>query len=203
MSKSAKDSADDPSLRAARYRLAQQDSQPVPVDEYAQRTGRRPVPQEPRTPLQFHAQDEAWEVANTVLDQAFARGDFDHLALSGKKIDHLTSNDDPDWWLKSMMRREQISGLGPPALTLRVEDEQLPAHLDTLPTASAVRAHLTDFNQRVIEARRQLLGGPPVITKLRDIDAELAAWATRRSTPETPSLPLPVASRRRWWSWRK
>ena len=44
-----------------------------------------------------------------------------------------------------------------------------------------VRAALEDFNSRVIEARRQLLGGPPVVTPTRDVEAEVEAWRRRRS----------------------
>ena len=43
-----------------------------------------------------------------------------------------------------------------------------------------MREVLDDFNHRVREARRQLLGGPPVVTRPRDVDAELQAWRTRR-----------------------
>jgi len=45
-----------------------------------------------------------------------------------------------------------------------------------------VRELLEDFNKRIVEARRQLQGGPPVITKTRDVDAEVAAWRARRTT---------------------
>src|SRR5690606_5128096 len=93
---------EDAALNAARYQM-KQEQEPMPADEYAQATGMASVT-EPKTPLQIYAQDEAWEVANSVLDEAFARGDFDNLALAGQKIDHITNNDDPDWWLKSMMR---------------------------------------------------------------------------------------------------
>ncbi|MEU5839970.1 DUF1992 domain-containing protein, partial [Streptomyces diacarni] len=176
--------SEDAALNAARYKM-KQDSEPLPVDEYAQATGMAPVEKQ-KTPLQLHAEDEAWEVANSVLDEAFARGDFDNLALSGQKIDHITSNDDPDWWLKSMMRREQLTGLGPPALTLRVEDEQMEQTLDRLPSERAVREHVEDFNARIIEARRQLLGGPPVITALRDSTAEVLGWQERRAAEPAP-----------------
>ncbi|MFJ2619483.1 DnaJ family domain-containing protein [Glutamicibacter sp. NPDC087344] len=193
-------SARDAALNAARYRAQQASQEPLPVDEYAEATGMAPVA-EPKTPLQFYAQDEAWEVANSVLDEAFARGDFDNLALAGQNIDHLTSSTDPDWWLKSMMHREKISGLGPPALTLRVEDEHMDKTLDKLPTEAVVREHIEDFNQRVIEARRQLLGGPPVITSLREPTAEVLAWQQRRhanAPEEQPAQPT-----RRWWRRRK
>lgn len=188
----------DAALNAARYTMGKaSDDTPLPIDEYAQATGMAPVEKQ-KTPLQLHAEDEAWEVANSVLDEAFARGDFDHLALAGQKIDHLTSTNDPDWWLKSMMRREQISGLGPPALTLRVEDEHLADTLDRLPTPAAVREHVEDFNARIIDARRQLLGGPPVITPLRDVTAEVLAWQNRRAAAPTEPV-LEPAPKRRWW----
>jgi hypothetical protein len=38
-----------------------------------------------------------------------------------------------------------------------------------------------DFNARVVEAQRQLQGGPPVITPLRDVDHEITAWSERRA----------------------
>lgn len=186
----------DAALNAARYQMEQAGDIELPDDEYAQATGMAPVVKN-KTPLQLHAEDEAWEVANSVLDEAFARGDFENLALAGQKIDHITNNDDPDWWLKSMMRREQLTGLGPPALTLRVEDEQMQQTLDRLSTPSQVRAHIEDFNARIIEARRQLLGGPPVITALRDATAEVLAWQERRTSTEQSAPEKPA--KRRWW----
>ncbi|MGO4298230.1 J-domain-containing protein [Glutamicibacter sp. MCAF14] len=186
---------EDAALNAARYQM-KQEQEPMPADEYAQATGMASVT-EPKTPLQIYAQDEAWEVANSVLDEAFAKGDFDNLALAGQKIDHITNNDDPDWWLKSMMRREQLTGLGPPALTLRVEDEHMAEVLDQLPTSAAVRAHVEDFNARIKEARLQLLGGPPVITPLRDASTEVLAWQQRRASTPGPAPDAP--KKKRWW----
>jgi hypothetical protein len=87
---------------------------------------------------------------------------------------------DPDWWIRRKIEQEGLTGLGPPALTLRTEDAQLPARMDALASETAVRELLQDFNARVVEARRQLLGGPPVITPTRDVDAEIAAWRDRR-----------------------
>ncbi|MGP9783247.1 hypothetical protein CQ017_08330 [Arthrobacter sp. MYb224] len=203
MSNKPEKSAQNAALNAARYQMAAGSDAPVPVDEYAEKTGKPSVTGPARTPLQYHAQDEAWEVANSALDEAFARGDFDNLPLAGKNIDHITATTDPDWWLKSMMQREQLSGLGPPALTLRVEDEQLHQTLDRLPTTAAVREHLANFNQRIVDARRQLLGGPPVVTKLRDIEAEVRAWTARRTVQNVEPTQQAPTPRRRWWSRRK
>lgn len=115
------------------------------------------------------------------IRQAMARGEFDDLPGAGKPIRDLGSTHDPDWWVKRLVERERITGVLPPALQLRKDDAQLEETLDREWSEKAVREILVDFNRRVVEARRQLLGGPPVITKLRDVEAEVAAWRDRRN----------------------
>jgi len=115
------------------------------------------------------------------IQQAIRRGDFDDLPGAGKPIEDLGQISDPDWWIRRKIEREQITGLGPPALTLRTENAELDARLDALHSERAVREALEDFNRRVIHARRQLQGGPPVVTPPRDVDAELRHWHERRS----------------------
>ncbi|MDO9380117.1 MAG: DUF1992 domain-containing protein [Nocardioidaceae bacterium] len=112
--------------------------------------------------------------------QAIARGDFDDLPGAGKPIPGLGGTHDPNWWVKQLIEREQITGVLPPALALRTEHAELDARLDRQGSEQEVRRVLEDFNARVVEARRQLLGGPPVITPTRDVDHEVAAWARRR-----------------------
>ena len=131
---------------------------------------------------------------------AMARGDFDNLPGAGKPIPGLDKPYDPDWWVKRLIERENITGVLPPALALRKEDAALTERIDEQVTEGDVRRLLEDFNARVVDARRQLLGGPPVITPTRDIDAEVEAWRDRRAqrraaTRRTPDRP----ARRRWW----
>jgi len=131
---------------------------------------------------------------------AMARGEFDNLPGAGKPIPDLDKPHDPDWWVKRLIERENITGVLPPALALRKEDAALTERIDEQVTEGDVRRLLEDFNARVVDARRQLLGGPPVITPTRDVDAEVEAWRERRAqrraaarrTPEQPA-------RRRWW----
>lgn len=135
----------------------------------------------------------------TAIQQAIRRGEFDDLPGAGRPIPDLGSSHDPDWWIRRKIQTEQLSGLGPPALRLRVEDAELEARLDDLSREDDVREAVDDFNRRVVEARRQLLGGPPVVTPTRDVEHEVAAWAARRSSraEETPDAAPP--RRRRWW----
>lgn len=111
---------------------------------------------------------------------AIERGEFDDLPGAGKPLEGIDGAHDPDWWVKNLIEREQISVL-PAALALRREDDELDELLDRLGRDEDVRTTLEDFNRRVVEARRQLQGGPPVITALREIDVEIARWTERRT----------------------
>lgn len=114
------------------------------------------------------------------IQQAIRRGDFDNLPGSGKPLADLGGVHDPDWWIRQKIEREKITGLGPPALTLRMENASLDARLDEIADERTVREILDDFNKRIISARRQLQGGPPVVTPPRDIDDEIERWRERR-----------------------
>lgn len=133
----------------------------------------------------------------TAIQVAIRRGDFDDLPGAGKPIEGLGTHHDPDWWIRRKIESENLTGLGPPAILLRTEDRELNGQLDLLGRESDVRDVLDDFNRRVREARRQLQGGPPVVTEPRDVDAEVAAWRDRRAA--RPAPPEPERPRRRWF----
>jgi Domain of unknown function (DUF1992) len=163
----AKRSNRDSRLAAARYRVDR--SAPSEQDEAdaSSEAGRL-------TP------DQRAGMVEIAIQQAMRRGEFDDLPGAGRPLPGLDRVHDPDWWIRRKIEREGLTGLGPPALTLRTEDAELQARMDSLMSEAAVRELLQDFNGPVIEARRQLLGGPPVITATRDVDAEVAAWQARR-----------------------
>ncbi|MEJ3405215.1 DUF1992 domain-containing protein [Rathayibacter sp. YIM 133350] len=145
----------------------------------------------------------------TAIQQAIRRGEFDNLPGAGKPLQGLTGQHDPDWWIRRKIEREQLTGLGPPALTLRVESTQLADRLDRLHREDEVREAVKDFNARVIDARRQLLGGPPVVTPTRSVDDEVAAWRERREArfrrheSQERAAREERRNRRRWWSRRR
>jgi hypothetical protein len=114
------------------------------------------------------------------VKRAMERGEFDNLPGKGKPLGDLGSPDDRDWWLKKLIERERITGVLPAALQLRKDDAELDDHLDREATEKLVREQVEDFNRRIIEARRQLQGGPPVVTRTRDVDTEVERWRERR-----------------------
>ena len=143
------------------------------------------------------------------IKQAMERGDFDNLPGQGKPLGDLGSPDDRDWWLRKLIERENITGVLPAALQLRKEDAQLDRVLDREATEKQVRETVEDFNRRIIAARRQLQGGPPVVTPTRDVEEEVERWRerrrarrrARRPAPTPAPAPAPAAERprRRWW----
>ena len=140
------------------------------------------------------------------VQRAIERGEFDNLPGTGKPIPDLDIPHDPNWWLKRFIEREQITGVLPPALALRVEDAKLNDVLDAQSSERRVREMLDDFNARIVSARRQLQGGPPVITPTRDVEAEVEAWRQRRRErltrdrrPRSDTPRSPGRRSRPWW----
>jgi hypothetical protein len=133
------------------------------------------------------------------IQQAMARGEFDDLPGAGKPLAGLGSPDDRDWWLKQLIERERITGVLPPALELRKEDAGFDALLDRETAEPRVRELVEDFNRRIVMARRQLEGGPPVITPTRDVEVEVERWRERLAARrEQRSHPDEPARTRRW-----
>lgn len=115
------------------------------------------------------------------VQKAIREGAFDNLPGAGKPLPRRALSRDPDWWIKEKIERERLTGLAPDALRLRAEDERFDDILDALSAEEDVRGAVADFNRRIVEARRQLLGGPPVVTRVRDVDVEVERWRRRRS----------------------
>lgn len=175
----------DPRDAAARYLASRRNGESAAGDE------------ESGTPPGIAAAVDRAAFIETAIQVAIRRGEFDDLPGAGKPIEGLGTHHDPDWWIRRKIESENLTGLGPPAILLRTEDRELNGQLDLLGRESDVRDVLDDFNRRVREARRQLQGGPPVVTEPRDVDAEVAAWRERRAA--RPAPPAPERPRRRWF----
>ncbi|MDR6971238.1 DUF1992 domain-containing protein [Leifsonia shinshuensis] len=181
----------DPLVEAARYRLRRD----------AEARGEQVEEANAGQP----SMEQRAQIVETAIQQAMRRGDFDNLPGAGKPLPGLTGTHDPDWWIRRKIEREQLTGLGPPALLLRTEDKELDAKLDRLASETAVREHLETFNRRIVEARRQLQGGPPVVTPTRDVDAEVRRWRERREQRIREADARRRAEREEWESltWRE
>lgn len=176
-----KDSPEDAQLRVARYQIGRLQPGSGNRDEaLGQDETREQTQDQAETRPDPPTAAQRAQIAETAIQQAIRRGEFDNLPGSGKPLRNLDRVYDPDWWVRQKIERENLTGLGPPALTLRTENARLDDRLDQETSDATVRSILEDFNKRVIDARRQLLGGPPVVTPTRDVDEEIARWRERR-----------------------
>ena len=119
---------------------------------------------------------ESW--ADKQIREATERGEFDNLPGAGKPIQGLGGRHDPDWWLKNLIEREQISMPLPEGLQLRKELAGLPELLEGIRGEDAVRELVRVLNQRIRQHRIRP-DGPAVF--IADLDAErvVADWHER------------------------
>jgi DnaJ homologue, subfamily C, member 28, conserved domain len=148
-----------------------------------------------------------------LIREAQERGEFDNLPGAGKPLTNLGGTDDPDWWVRGLIKREELDMTGalPPALALRKEAAGFPTSLVELRTEEAVREVLDDYNRRVRLDRLRPAEGklPPLLAKTVDTDELVVQWRALRAarsarapagrldaeppeSPETPETPEAV-----------
>ena len=121
---------------------------------------------------------ESW--VERQIREAQERGAFDNLPGAGKPIPGLTGREDPNWWVKGLLEREQLRAPLPPALALRREVQDLRETLRDCRDEAAVRELVEDLNRRILELRRRPPDGPPVFVRTVEVEDALDAWRGSR-----------------------
>jgi len=133
------------------------------------------------------------------IREAQERGEFDNLPGAGKPLRTIGDADDPDWWVKELVRREQLdlTGAMPPALALRKERATFPESLLDLRTEEGVRAVLEDFNRRVrLDRLRPAVGPlPPILAPTVDVEEQVARWRELREAADAQARVAARATR--------
>jgi hypothetical protein len=142
--------------------------------------------------------------AESAIEQAVRRGDFDDLPGAGKPLD-LPAAHDPDWWINQRIASGDIDrqALLPVVVLLRKEYEQRDETLAELPSAEAAREYAADFTERVHEDRRRNPFQRMLAPAWDPEDAARRWQAVRDAAPPSPPDPSPPPAppprRRRWW----
>lgn len=119
--------------------------------------------------------------ADRAIREAQERGEFDNLPGAGKPIPGLDGRHDPDWWIKSMLEREQVTGVLPPSLTLRKQIDGLQESIASESSERNVRAVVDNLNQLITQSHRRALDGPQIFFKKLDPDAVVGEWKRSRT----------------------
>jgi hypothetical protein len=145
--------------------------------------GERPRPAPGRKPPGVSW--ESW--ADRQIREAMARGELDDLPGSGQPLPDLDQPHDDLWWVRKKLEREQLAYL-PPALALRKEWDDLIHGLPDEASESALRAKLSDLNERIRRLNRLGAPGPPSTLVPADVETVMTRWrlARRRRSDVRP-----------------
>ena len=115
-----------------------------------------------------------------LIGEARADGAFDNLPGAGKPLPGIDKPYDPDWWVKQLIEREQITVL-PPALALLRKVESTLAAIWTLTSEADVRTRMDALNRDIATVNARATEGPPTRLSSLDVESVVAEWR-RRST---------------------
>ncbi|GGC80644.1 hypothetical protein GCM10011512_04250 [Tersicoccus solisilvae] len=123
--------------------------------------------------------DRFESLAERRIREAMERGDFDDLPLAGQPLD-FSDVDDPQWWIKRWMEREQIdtAALAPMVIQLRREADGFPDALRRFDREDDVRAYLEDYNHRVKQDRveSRFSRESRIIAPVVDVEVTVVRW---------------------------
>ena len=121
---------------------------------------------------------ESWIDAQ--IRVAREEGAFDNLPGAGKPLPDHGQEFDPDWWVKKLIQREQLSVL-PPALELARKVEKELAALGTLADEAAVRRRIAALNAQIAKVNATSIEGPPTRLGTLDVEQVVARWRRGRT----------------------
>ena len=124
-----------------------------------------------RTP--FSQGWESW--LDKQIREAEARGEFKDLPGLGKPIEGLDKPYDDMWWLRDLMKREDLQYL-PETLQVRKEIEEELERISRMREEHRVRDALAALNAKIEKANRTAIDGPPLNKSVIDVEAFIARW---------------------------
>jgi hypothetical protein len=120
---------------------------------------------------------ESW--IDRQIREAEERGEFDDLAGAGKPIPDLDKPFDELWWVKDKLRREGLSYM-PPSVALRKEAGDALLAASRAGSEAEVRQIISAVNDKIREANRKTIAGPPLMLVPYDLERVVREWRERR-----------------------
>ena len=124
---------------------------------------------------------ESWIEAQ--IRVAREQGAFDNLPGAGKPLPNIGDDYDPDWWVKQLVKREEVSIL-PPSLELLRKVEKELAAIEQVDDEATVRHRVAALNVEIAKVNATVLEGPP--TRLGTLNSDKVVerwWRARTANP--------------------
>jgi hypothetical protein len=121
---------------------------------------------------------ESW--VERQVREAIERGEFDNLPGAGRPLPGNNGREDDNWWVKSLLEREQLPMPLPTSLALRREVADLPQTLADVRDERTVRDIIEDLNRRIRDSHRRRVDGPPIVVRPVDVEQTVTDWRRSR-----------------------
>ena len=122
---------------------------------------------------------ESWEAhIDRQIREARERGEFDGLSGLGAPIPGLDKPYDELWWLRKLLKREDLSFL-PPALELRLDLEKTLERVARQRSEAGVRRIVALLNARIRKVNATTTSGPSSNVVELDPDEVVRRWKSR------------------------
>ena len=123
----------------------------------------------------------SWETwIDAQIRVAKEQGAFDNLPGAGKPLPNIGDEYDPDWWVKQLVKREEVSIL-PPSLELLRKVEKELAAIGKLDDEAAVRRRVDALNVEIAKVNATVMEGPPTRLGTLNADKVVARWRQARA----------------------
>ena len=116
---------------------------------------------------------ESW--IDRQVREADERGEFDDLPGAGKPIPGLDQPFDELWWVKDKLRREGLTYM-PPSVALRKEANDAVEAALRANSEAEVRKIISAINEKIREANRMGIAGPPLKLVPYDVEQVVREW---------------------------
>jgi Domain of unknown function (DUF1992) len=124
----------------------------------------------------------AWESwIDLQIRQSQERGEFDNLTGAGQPLADVDRPHDKNWWIRRKLADEDASFL-PPALAIAKDRDDVLECILHEPAETTARTMLIKLNERIRQANRLTVSGPPSSTMPVDIERALVKRRTWRSS---------------------
>lgn len=116
---------------------------------------------------------ESW--IDRQVREAEERGEFDDLPGAGKPIPDLDKPFDELWWVKDKLQREGLSYMAP-SVALRKEAGDALVAASRAGSEAEVRRIISAINDKIREANRNTIAGPPLMLVPYDVERVVREW---------------------------
>ena len=132
---------------------------------------------------------ESW--IDRQIREATERGAFEDLPGAGKPIPDLDKPFDEMGWVKRKLHSEGLT-YQPPSLAARKDAQGALEAASRASSEAELQQIIENINQRIREANRKGIAGPPIMLVPFNIERVVKEWREQRQQDGRPPDPRPV-----------